>query len=193
MKVVLCGPSHSGKSCLREGLKQVIQGLHRKGQAPYPFFITACPDGEGSWYAETVRRDPVLAEKLKKNYKSKFTWKFAQKVANDVQNTSLSFNLIDVGGRIDDKNRLIMQYATHAVILSRDVNLVPEWEQFCSELKLKTIAILQSDLEGVEDKLETEIPILKGSIHGLKRGEDVSTRPMVQKLAEVLVRLSQEV
>ena len=35
MKVVLCGPSHSGKSCLRQGLKQVIHALHRKGQAPF--------------------------------------------------------------------------------------------------------------------------------------------------------------
>jgi CRISPR-associated protein Csx3 len=189
MKVVLCGPPHSGKSCLRHGLKQVIQALNRKGQAPYPYFITACPDGEGSWYAETVSRDPILAEKLKKNYKSKFTPEFAQRVADDVKNTPLSFNLIDVGGKIDDKNRLIMQYATHAVIISRDLSLVADWLDFCGELNLKVIAILESNLYGTEDKLESEFPILRGSIHGLKRGEDVSTRLMVNKLAEVLLRL----
>ncbi|MGB3193516.1 MAG: hypothetical protein WBB43_29275 [Limnoraphis sp.] len=189
MKVVLCGPPQSGKSCLRHGLKQVIDALHRKGQAPYPYFITACPDGEGSWYAETVRSNPVLAEKLKKNYKSKFTPEFAQKVADDVKNTPLPFNLIDVGGKIDGKNRLIMQYATHAVIISRDLNLVSDWLDFCGELNLKTVAILESNLEGIEDQLIAEIPILRGSIHGLKRGEDVSSRPMIQKLVEVLLKL----
>ncbi|MEB3282353.1 MAG: hypothetical protein VKK42_25890 [Lyngbya sp.] len=189
MKVVLCGPSQSGKSCLRHGLKQVIQALNRKGQAPYPYFITACPDGEGSWYAETVSPNPILAEKLKKNYKSELTWEFAQKVADDVKNAPLPFNLIDVGGKIDGKNRLIMQYATHAVIISKDLNWVADWLDFCGELNLNIVAILESDLHGTEDKLEAEFPILRGSIHGLKRGEDVSNRPMVNKLAEVLLRL----
>ncbi|MDY7024159.1 MAG: hypothetical protein SWJ54_22890 [Cyanobacteriota bacterium] len=187
MKIVLCGPSHSGKSCLREGLKQAIRQIPN---APYPYFITACPDGEGSWFAPTFKANPVLAEKLKKGYKSKFTWKFARKAAEDVQNTSLSFNLIDVGGVIDDKNRLIMGHATHAVILSRDLNLVTEWSQFCGELNLKIIAILKSDLEAVEDQLEAETPILQGSIHGLERGKDVSQHFMVQKLAQVLIKLS---
>lgn len=45
MKVVLCGPPRSGKSCLREGLKQAIR---RVPGAPYPYVITAAPDGEGA-------------------------------------------------------------------------------------------------------------------------------------------------
>lgn len=51
MKVMLCAPQ-SGKSCLREGLKQAIRQI--KG-APYAF--SACPDGEGAWFAETARRN----------------------------------------------------------------------------------------------------------------------------------------
>jgi CRISPR-associated protein Csx3 len=49
VKVVLCGPPHSGKSCLREGLKQAIRQIPN---APYPYVLTACPDGEGAWYFE---------------------------------------------------------------------------------------------------------------------------------------------
>ncbi|WP_413167591.1 hypothetical protein ACL6C3_13030 [Capilliphycus salinus ALCB114379] len=189
MKVVLCGPPQSGKSCLREGLKQVIHALNRKGQAPYPYFITACPDGEGSWFAETARRDINEAKRYKANYKSDFTWEFTKVRAEWVRNSTEPLTVVDVGGKIDDKNRLIMQYATHAVIISRDLNLVADWLDFCGELNLKVIAILESDLHGTEDKLESEFPILRGSIHGLKRGEDVSNRPMVNKLAEVLLRL----
>ncbi len=82
-----------------------------------------------------------------------------------------------------------MQYATHAVIISRDLNWVSDWLDFCEEFSLKFIAILESFLEENEDKLEANFPILWGTIHGLKRGENVSKRLMVNKLAEVLLRL----
>lgn len=190
MKIVLCGPPYSGKSCLREGLKQAILPIHRLGKSPYPYFITACPDGEGSWYAEAVRNNPDLAAKLKREYKAKFTWAFAENKALDVKNASLPLTLIDVGGKIDGKNRIIMQYATHAVILAGDMAKVAEWEAFCRELNLKIIAIIHSEYEGKCDVIECESPILRGSVHYLERGEYVSTRPMVQALARVLVGLS---
>ncbi|MFB2882252.1 hypothetical protein [Floridanema aerugineum] len=187
MKTVLCGPPHSGKSCLREGLKQAILPFHRAGIAPYPYFITACPDGEGAWYAEAVRNNPDLADKLKQEYKAKFTWAFAENKALDVKNVSLPLTVIDVGGKIDDKNELIMQYATHAVILAGEMSKVAEWEVFCQKLNLSIIAIIHSDYEGKCDRIETETPILRGSVHYLERGEDVSTRPIVQALARVLI------
>jgi CRISPR-associated protein Csx3 len=224
MKVVLCGPAQSGKSCLREGLKQAIR---RIPGAPYPYVITACPDGEGSWYSEAARRNPELARQLKAANKAKFTPEFAQVAAQWVRDTPLPFNIIDVGGKIDEKNRLIMTHATHAVILAGDMNKVPAWKEFCSQLNLKIIALIHSDYHGVSDRvkrsysdsaalaslrlrsmreartserasallltahrLESETPILQGSIHYLERGQDVSTRPMVQALARLLIHLS---
>ncbi len=190
MKVVLCGPPHSGKSCLREGLKQAIMPIHRAGKAPYPYVITACPDGEGSWYAETARRNPALAQQLKADYKAKFTLKFAQEKAIAVQNVCLPFTLIDVGGKIDEKNELIMSHATHAVILAGDISQVPYWQKFCSQLNLQIIAVIYSDYYGMSDSIISEVPIIKGSIHHLERGEDVSTRPTVLALARLLIKLS---
>ncbi|MBC6434188.1 CRISPR-associated protein Csx3, partial [Nostoc sp. HG1] len=67
LKVVLCGPPQSGKSCLREGLKQAISNIEG---APYPYVITACPDGEGAWFSDAARRDPDLARQLKDEYKA---------------------------------------------------------------------------------------------------------------------------
>ncbi|GAA6618070.1 hypothetical protein [Scytonema sp. NUACC26] len=91
-----------------------------------------------------------------------------------------------------DENRLIMREATHAVILAGDKGKdeVPKWEEFCRNLNLCIIANLYSDYEGSEDKIGNESPILTGSIHQLRRGEDLSSRPMVQALAQLLVRLS---
>ena len=187
MKVVLCGPPHSGKSCLREGLKQAIR---RIPGSPYPLVITACPDGEGSWYSEAVRHNPELARQLKAAYKAKFTSEFAAVRARWVRDASESLIIVDVGGKIDEKNRLIMTHATHAVILAGDMNQVPAWKEFCSQLNLKMIAIIHSNYHGICDFIESERPIINGSIHHLERGQDVSTRPMVQALAHLLIRLS---
>ncbi|MBD2359448.1 hypothetical protein H6G41_33575 [Tolypothrix sp. FACHB-123] len=189
MKVVLCGPSQSGKSCLREGLKQAILPMEREGKAPYPYVLTACPDGEGAWYTEAVRNNPVLAKELKAAYKSKFTEKFAQEKAKNVQNINIPLTIIDVGGKISPENKLIMQHATHAVILSRDQTKVPEWKDFCINLNLQIIAIIHSDFQGKCDHIDSESPMLIGSIHRLQRGEDLSERPMIQTLASLLVKL----
>lgn len=192
MKVVLCGPPHSGKSCFREGLKQAIMPAYRIGKAPYPYVLTACPDGEGAWYSEAARRDPELAKKLKQDYKAKFTLKFAQEKAKQVENVDLPLTIIDVGGKIDDKNRLIIAPATHAVILAGEMSLIRDWQELCDELNLKVIAVIHSDYAGVEDCIKSEAPVLQGSVHYLERGEDVSSRPMVRALAQLLVRLSNE-
>ena len=187
MKLLLCGPPHSGKSCLREGLKQAIRRIEG---APYPYVITACPDGEGAWFFEAAQRHLESALQLKAAYKAEFTLEFAQVAAQWVRDASLPFNLVDVGGKIDEKNRLIMSHATHAVILAGDIKQVPAWQGFCSELNLKIIALVHSDYNGVADQVQAEEPILKGSIHYLERGQDVSSRPMVQALARLLVSLS---
>lgn len=190
IKVVLCGPPHSGKSCLREGLKQALLPRHRAGKAPYPYVLTACPDGEGAWYSEAAQRDPELAVQLKQDYKAKFTLEFAQEKAKQVQNLDLPLTLIDVGGRIDDKNRLIMFHASHAVILSNDMSLVQDWQQLCNDLNLKILAIIHSDYHATADYITSETPILTGTVHHLERGEPNHHRPMVQALALLLAKLS---
>jgi CRISPR-associated protein Csx3 len=188
LKVVLCGPPQSGKSCLRKGLKQAIGNIPG---APYPYVITACPDGEGAWFSDAARRDIDLARKLKQDYKAKFTPEFAIKAAGWVKSANTPLNIIDVGGKITPENRLIMREATHAVILAGNNGKeeVPLWEEFCRDLNIHIVANLSSDYDGKEDKIITKYPLLTGSIHHLERGEDISSRPMVQALAQVLVQL----
>lgn len=187
IKVVLCGPPRSGKSCLREGLKQAV--LRIEG-APYPYVITACPDGEGAWFSEAARCDFELARRLKEEYKAKFTPEFAQLRASWVRNLTETLNIIDVGGKISPENRVIMSPATHAVILAGDMSKASAWKEFCAELGLQVIALIHSDYEGKADRIDTEEPLLAGSVHYLERGEDVSGRLMVQALARKLVRLA---
>ena len=200
IKVVLCGPPQSGKSCLRDGLKRAILA---NVNAPYPYIITACPDGEGSWHQEACENNESLASECKRKNKGDVTPEFAKEAAKWVKNANQLINIIDVGGKITDENQMIMQPATHAVILSRDINLFAEWENFCKSLGLKIVAKIHSQLHAVNDEVLFSInwreniseflnstPILTGSVHGLKRGENLSTRPMVKALADVLIHLT---
>lgn len=200
IKVVLCGPPQSGKSCLRDGLKRAILA---NVNAPYPYIITACPDGEGSWHQKACENNESLAFDCKHNNKAPVTPKFAEEAARWVKSANQLINIIDVGGKITDENKTIMQPATHAVILSGDTSKFAEWEGFCQHLGLKIIAKIHSQLNAIKDEvlfskdwqentselLETTA-LLTGSVHSLKRGENLSTRPMVKALADVLIHLT---
>jgi len=180
-KVVLAGPPRSGKSCLREGLKQAIRAIPG---SPYPYVITGCPDGEGSWFQETVNQDPLLAAQLKAAYKSKFTPEFVNRVSESVKLCTLPLCMIDIGGIPSPENEIICKDATHMVILAGDLGKVQVWQDFAMKLGLTIIAEIYSDYNGQEDTVRGDGPILKGSVHHLERGEPVLDRPMVKALAK---------
>jgi len=185
-KIVLAGPPRSGKSCLREGLKQAIRAIPG---APYPYVITACPDGEGAWFQETVNHDPELAAACKAAYKAKFTPEFVERVKTSVEKCSLELTLIDIGGITSVENEAICLGATHIVILAGDTSKIPEWREFAKKIGLTVIAEIYSDYYGTEDKVEgiSQDGVLRGSVHHLERGESVAERPMIKALAEFLV------
>jgi len=197
MKIVLAGPPRSGKSCLREGLKQAIR---RIPGAPYPYVITACPDGEGAWFQETVNRDPEKARELKTAYKQSlggFTSEFVKRVADSVASCQLPLTLVDIGGIPSAENEAICASATHAILLVGDTDeeswsqRLEVWREFCGKLGLHIIAEIHSDYRGTEDAVPVlgEDGIWRGSVHYLERGELVHERPTVKALAEILVRL----
>ncbi len=189
MKIVLCGPPRSGKSCLREGLKQAVR---RIPGAPYPYVITACPDGEGAWFQETVNMDPELAAQCKAAYKSKFTPEFVRRVADSVRNCNLPLTLVDIGGIPSVENEQICASATHAIILAGDLSKVPVWREFCGKLGLSVIAEIHSDYHGTEDAVPQlcEDGVWRGSVHRLERGEQIHERPTVRALADLLARVA---
>ena len=195
-KIVLAGPSRSGKSCLREALKQVLIGIEG---APYPYVITACPDGEGAWFQEAVRNDPGVADLCKTAYKGKFTDEFADLAAGWVENCALPLTLVDIGGMIDDKNRRICSSATHMVILAGDDpdtgkrwdDRIKPWKEFSDKLGLTVAAEINSDYCGKQDVIKGigHDNVLRGSVHRLERGEDARDRPMIKALAQHVLRI----
>lgn len=190
VKIVLCGPPRSGKSTLREGLKWAIM---RMPDMPYPYVITACPDGEGAWFQKTAKVDKRLARKLKEAYKnsiSGFTPSQVEKFATWVKECNLPLTFIDIGGIPSDENRKICAHATHSILLYTTPESLAEWRRFCEELGLTVIAEVRSDYHGKEDTIQGEGPdgVLRGSVHHLERGEDCSQRPMVRELAKKIAK-----
>jgi len=187
-KIVLAGPPRSGKSCLREGLKQAIRAIPG---APYPYVITACPDGEGAWFQRAMNHDPETATACKVAYKAKFTPEFVERIKTSVQLCSLELTLVDIGGIASPENEQICSAATHIVILAGDMTKVDEWREFARKLGLTVVAEIFSDYNGTKDFVEDigQDGILRGSVHHLERGENVSERPMIRALAEHLVNL----
>ena len=187
-KIVLAGPPRSGKSCMREGLKQAIRAIP---EAPYPYVITACPDGEGAWFQETVNQDPALAAACKAAYKAKFTPEFVERIRASVQNCSLELTLVDIGGITSAENEAICSGATHMVILAGDTARFAEWREFAKKVGLTVVAEIHSDYHGTEDNVQDLGPdgVLRGTVHHLERGEPVAKRPMIRALAEYLIGL----
>jgi len=186
IKVVLCGEANTGKTCLKEGLKNA---LLKVSDAPSSYVFSGCPDGEGAWFSETAQNNPELARQLKEEYKARFTPEFAHAKAQELKAIKTPILVFDVGGKITHDNETIMSNATHAVILTKSEEDLALWQQFCDLLELPIVAILYSDYQATEDHFETDSPLLKGTVHYLERGEDTSTRPMIQKLAQSLVDL----
>ena len=191
IKVVLAGPPRSGKSCLRQGLKDAVRSIPG---APYPYVITACPDGEGAWFQETVNADPALAAACKAAYKAKFTPEFVDRVASSVAAVQLPLTIIDIGGIPSAENERICAHATHVVLLAGDLSRLSEWHEFCRKVGLVVVAEIFSDYHGTSDTVPQlgADGVFRGSVYHLERGEPIAERPTIRALAEILVRLAND-
>lgn len=192
MKIVLAGAPHTGKSCLREHLKRALAPMAAR-LGLYPYAIDASPDGEGSWYQEAASHDRLAADQYRSGHKRAFTDAFAYRVAQHVADCSEPLVLIDIGGRIDDKQRRICAGATHIAILHRSDEDLAAWRAFAQGLSLDVVAELRSDFHAAEDAITTTTTTsrpLRGVVHHLERGELDRPHPAVDLLAQAILGLT---
>ena len=189
VKVAICGFPQIGKSCLIEGIKQVISS---QVGAPYPYVIRACPDGEGAWLHETQVNNPALAEDLRAQNRGDWSQAFAETAAEWVRSANEAINLIDTGGQPSPENRLIMAEVSHAIILYKTEAERQQWLKFCQSLNLPIIATVESRLGNAEDEVNLAETIT-GVVYGLSRGDTgLRDKLMVQALAQRLIELTDE-
>ncbi|AIE73536.1 MULTISPECIES: hypothetical protein [unclassified Synechocystis] len=187
IKVAICGFPQVGKSCLIEGIRQVISS---QVGAPYPYVIRACPDGEGAWLHQTQVNNPPLAEDLRSQNRGHWSPAFAAMAAGWVRSANETINLTDTGGQPSPENRLIMAEATHGIIIYKTEAEQQQWLEFCQSLPLPIIAMVESRLGHADDKVNLGETIT-GIVYGLSRGDtQLRDKLMVQALGQRLIELT---
>jgi hypothetical protein len=182
MKVIFCGPPHSGKSVLVNNLLRLMPSEEVER-------IEANGDGEGWWTnnpnqqeTDSVRHDNKTANSLHEFE----VWR------QRVFNAAPDIVLVNIGGRLSDDKAAIFGVCDHFVILCKngDEELARQWMQFGQSNGCKCLAWLDSELEG-EDEIFSNHDVLRARITHLERGNDrIVESPVLRALAEKIIRES---
>ena len=175
MKVAIVGPPHSGKSVFLGGL---CENLPRDKR----FLFRACPDGEGSW---TWRSSEAAKYRRKGSFSPQIVDWYVEKLRT---NNLTPIVLVDVGGRITPENHRILSEVDAVIILSGALDAIEEWEAFTKDCGCEILARIYSHYHASEDDPMGD-PMV---VHHLERGEDVSCRPTIQRVAEIILSRIQD-
>lgn len=170
MKIIFCGPPHSGKSVLFTNLSNALP-------ADSYSTVRGCPDGEGHWSNNPNQNETLLVKQ-----KSEFTPEFVENVCEIIDNQkNHSIVMVDVGGKISPENAEIFKHCDSFVILSNDESQKNEWLQFGKGLGLTCLACLDSSLKG-KDEIYSKKPYLQGKITNLERGTTLKNSSIINSL-----------
>lgn len=159
MKIVFCGPPHSGKSVF---LANIIDNLPTDAYT----VIRACPDGEGTWSNNQNQKETNLVRQ-----KGKFTQAFIEDACRAIDNQTNKIVLVDVGGKISEENEQILKHCDNFIVLSNNEEKKQEWLEFAGKLGLQCVGCFDSSIEGKEE-IYTREPYIQGRIVGLERGKN---------------------
>ena len=177
MKIVFCGPPHSGKSVF-------IANLVDKLPTDAYTIIRACPDGEGTWSNNEKQEETNMVRK-----KGKFTEKFIDGACKAIDNQTNKIVLVDVGGIMSKENEKVFKHCDSFVVLSSDEENKRKWQKFGENLGLECIGSLDSVLIG-EEEIYSRTPYLEGKITGLDRGRTLENSSILNALVSDIVKRS---
>ena len=177
MKTIVCGPPHSGKSVL-------IANLIRMMPSDSYLRINANGDGEGSWSNNRDQEEIKESRQKSGNTPEKFVvW------ANNVRNAFQDVVLVDIGGKLQDDKAALFDAADSFIVLSSNIDVIPDWIAFGEEHGCKCLAVIESQLEG-GDEVISEKPYLKAKISGLERGCELTDSAVITALADTIISAS---
>ena len=175
MKIVFCGPPHSGKSVF-------IANLIDKLPTDAYTIIRACPDGEGTWSNNKNQNETSIVRK-----KGKFTKSFIDDACKAIDNQTNKIVLVDVGGVMSKENEQVFEHCDSFVVLSSDEQKKQDWLDFGEKLGLECIGSLDSSLDGNEE-IYSRTPYFQGKIVGLERGELLENSSVINGLVSDIIK-----
>lgn len=177
MKIVFCGPPHSGKSVF-------IANLIDKLPTDAYTIIRACPDGEGTWSNNKNQNETSIVRE-----KGKFTKSFIDGACQAIDNQTNKIVLVDVGGVMSKENEQVFSHCDSFIVLSSDEEKKKEWLEFGQKLGLTCVGCLDSSLEGKEE-IYSRTPYFQGKIVGLERGEILEDSVVIKAIVSDIVQKS---
>lgn len=179
IRIVFCGPPHSGKSVL---LSTIYKNLPQSHTA----IVRTAPDGEGM-YSNNENQEQVQAARRKGNYSDERT----DYNTNSIETETASIVLVDVGGKINEDKDKIFDTCNYSIILSNNIEDKKKWEEFSKEHNVLPIAILDSSLEGKDEIYDSSNnDIITGKITHLQRGENKFTSNLINKILDKIQKIT---
>ncbi len=157
--ILIGGPPHAGKSVLTYSITQAL----RQRNIDH-FVIRACPDGEGDWSQEIDQR---AVRRLR--FKGDWTPEFVKNICRDLERRHFPL-LVDVGGRLEQWQTVILRHCTHSLLLLHPDNedTANFWRPLAASYGLLPLAQLYSVLDGVST-ITSKSPVVAGTLVGLNR------------------------
>lgn len=178
MKIVFCGPPHSGKSVFIVSLEKLLLADGYET-------VRASRDGEGDW-SNNSDQDNVKNVRVKGTYGRAFL----KEKCRVIKNSKKPIVLVDIGGMLYPDKADIFRACDSFVVLSSDEVHRKEWQEFGKSLGCRCIASISSEKHG-EDCLETaDKGVVRGKICGLERGTLRSGSPVVEAVADRIIEIS---
>lgn len=177
MKIIFCGPPHSGKSVF-------IANLIDKLPTDAYTIIRACPDGEGTWSNNRNQKETSIVRK-----KGRFTKSFIDDACQAIDNQNNEVVLVDVGGVMSKENEQVFEHCDSFVVLSSDEKKKQEWLEFGKKLGLECIGCLDSSLDGQEE-IYSRTPYFQGRIVGLERGGILEDSIVIKAIVSDIIQKS---
>lgn len=174
MKIVVCGPPHSGKSVF----VSVLTGLLPR---ELYMLVEGAPDGEGitGWSSNA---DPALVKQVR--HKGKFLPEFVDWVVRSINTSTAPVTIVDVGGRRSPENERIFRSCDHFIVISSDPEETLNWIEFGQSFGLKPVAVLDSVLEGTDEVYDASAEPLKARISSLDRNAPPRLSPTAKAVAQ---------
>lgn len=177
MKIVFCGPPHSGKSVF-------VANLIDKLPTDACTIIRACPDGEGNWSNNKNQNETAIVRK-----KGKFTQSFIDDACKAIDNQTNKIVLVDAGGLMSNETEQVFKHCDSFIVISNDEEKKLEWLKLGQKLGLNCIGCLDSSLEDQEE-IYARNPYLQGRIVGLERGKILEDSPVIKAIVSDIVQKS---
>ncbi|MBO4664694.1 MAG: ATP-binding protein [Bacteroidaceae bacterium] len=180
MKIIICGPPHSGKSVFVNNLRSLLPSDALQ-------VIMANGDGEGYWTNNDNQNEIDKARKEYKSYTDRNTPEAFVKWRNRIANSKKDIVLVDIGGLLDDTKKTLFEVCDSFIVVSRDKDVKRQWIELGTGCNSKCIASIDSVLEG-ENILRTTGECIEAQIARLERGnKSLSETKELRAIAELIL------